>query len=147
MNSMKKLLYARGEFIYVQWCCLREASSDSQNADEAPRTPPKIPTATRILAYRSHNEGHRPSTINQGFSPLHHHQERLLIETPHRLRLASTQQNLCTIIPIDRTCTGTSMDHSYLDVPRGCVSKQSLYCVRRVDHLLGSFRLDRCVHS
>jgi hypothetical protein len=70
MNSMKKLLYARGEFIYVQWCCLREASSDSQNADEAPRTPPKFPTATRILAYRSHNEGHRPSTINQGFSPL-----------------------------------------------------------------------------
>jgi hypothetical protein len=70
MNSMKKLLYARGEFIYVQWCCLREASSDSQNADEALRTPPKIPTATRILAYRSHNEGHRPSTINQGFSPL-----------------------------------------------------------------------------
>jgi hypothetical protein len=70
MNSMKKLLYAHGEFIYVQWCCLREASSDSQNADEAPRTPPKIPTATRILAYRSHNEGHRPSTINQGFSPL-----------------------------------------------------------------------------
>jgi hypothetical protein len=40
---MKKLLYARGEFIYVQWCCLGEASSDSQNADEAPRTPPKIP--------------------------------------------------------------------------------------------------------
>jgi hypothetical protein len=70
MNSMKKLLYAHGEFIYVQWCCLREASSDSQNADEAPRTPSKIPTATRILAYRSHNEGHRPSTINQGFSPL-----------------------------------------------------------------------------
>jgi hypothetical protein len=70
MNSMKKLLYAHGEFIYVQWCCLREASSDSQNADEAPRTPPKIPTAKRILAYRSHNEGHRPSTINQGFSPL-----------------------------------------------------------------------------
>jgi hypothetical protein len=34
------------------------------------KLPPKIPTATRILAYRSHNEGHRPSTINQGFSPL-----------------------------------------------------------------------------
>jgi hypothetical protein len=64
MNLIKKLLYAYSEFIYVQWCCLREASSDSQNADEALRTLPKIPTAIRILAYRSHNEGHRPSTIN-----------------------------------------------------------------------------------
>jgi hypothetical protein len=64
MNLMKKLLYARGEFIYVQWCCLREASSDSQNADEALRVPPRDPTATRLSAYYSYNEGHRLSTIN-----------------------------------------------------------------------------------
>jgi hypothetical protein len=38
MSSMSKLLYPRGEFIYVQWCCLREASSDSQNADEDPHS-------------------------------------------------------------------------------------------------------------
>jgi hypothetical protein len=38
MNLMKKLLYARGEFIYVQWCCLREASSDTQNSTEDPHS-------------------------------------------------------------------------------------------------------------
>jgi hypothetical protein len=47
---MKKLLYARGEFIYVQWCCLREVSSDSQNADEAPRVPPRGPTIATTKA-------------------------------------------------------------------------------------------------
>jgi hypothetical protein len=56
--------------LYVQWCCLREASSNSENADEAPRIPPRVPTATRLSAYHGHNESHRPSTINQGFSPL-----------------------------------------------------------------------------
>jgi hypothetical protein len=50
MNSIKKLSYARGEFIYVQWCCLREASSDSQNADEAPRVPPRDPTLATTKA-------------------------------------------------------------------------------------------------
>jgi hypothetical protein len=70
MNSIEKLHYARGEFIYVEWCCLREASSNSESADEAPRVPPRDHTATRILAYHSHNEGHRPSTNHPGFSPL-----------------------------------------------------------------------------
>jgi hypothetical protein len=50
MNSMKKLLYARGEFIYVPWCCLREASSDSQNADEAPRVLLRGPTLATTKA-------------------------------------------------------------------------------------------------
>jgi hypothetical protein len=39
------------------------------------------PTATRILAYRSHNEGHRPSTINQGFSPLQWERSQLSANT------------------------------------------------------------------
>jgi WD40 repeat protein len=48
LYSMKKLLYARVEFIYVWWCCVREASSNSQNAEEALRVLPRNTTLTRL---------------------------------------------------------------------------------------------------
>jgi hypothetical protein len=41
-------IYAHAEFIYVWWCCVREVSSNSENAEEAPRVPPRNTTPTRL---------------------------------------------------------------------------------------------------